>query len=58
MLQPQEKAKQLINKFGKDIADKFCNQIMDDIQVMDISQHQKDDLIDYYLDVKNAIKKF
>lgn len=53
----QEKAKQLINKFGKDLADKFCNQIMDEIQTFDISQHQKDELIDNYLDVKNAIKK-
>jgi hypothetical protein len=47
----QKKAQELIEKFGKESANKVCDLIITELQI-DWNQ----DRIDFYLDVKNLLK--
>lgn len=57
MIEEKQKARELVTKFGKEIADKVCDTIIGEVQSFETNQHFKGVLTDYYLDVKNIIKK-
>lgn len=50
---PAVKAKQLVDKNGTETADKIIDSLLTEIQSIGWDQKR----IDYYLDVKNGIKK-
>lgn len=56
-MMPKNKAIELTEKFGKETAYKIINEILDAIAEYKHSSHKHTEIFDYWMDVKNELKK-
>jgi hypothetical protein len=56
-MMPKNKATELTEKFGKETAFKVLEEILDAIKEYQYSSLSHEQIFDYWLDVKNELKK-
>ena len=54
---PKKKSEDLKEKFGKEVALKVLDEILDAIAEYKHSSHKHTEIFDYWMDVKNELKK-